>query len=347
MSANSSRPLTPTLWGRWVDLVLLGGASMIAFVAALLFPDTFRQIGSRPDQMLLLNAVVSYPHIMASFLLFYGKGGNSVTHPRIAWIAPIFLAALLVYCVQAESVRPLLFLAQVGFLYFFWHFLMQGVGCSLWLLGPHVEAAMRMNFRRMTFGTALVISLTGWLSLHKAGATENVFALPLPHLPIPEAWGNPIIWVSILAPLIYFGYLMTLASKLRLSGIIGAALPVLSLSLWFSPLLVGSPFRVLVQFLHGLQFFAFFWKTQVVHSPRPNSQALTAWLGCALVGVALFAWVPERMELAFGGAPSGPTGRIVAAFAIFLNIHHYLVDGTLWRLSEARNRQRLGLGMKL
>lgn len=65
--------------------------------------------------------------------------------------------------------------------------------------------------------------------------------------------------------------------------------------------------------------------------------------GCALLGVALFAWIPERMELWLGGTQPGTTGRIVAAFAIFLNIHHYLVDGTLSRLSETRNRQRLGI----
>lgn len=344
-TANPIPPPALSLWGKYGDLGLLGGASILAFVIVSLFPAIFREIGSRPDQMLLLNAVISYPHIIASFFLFYGRGGNSRTHPISAWILPLLLAVALTYCVRAESAQPLLFFAQLGFIYFFWHFLMQGVGCSLWLLGPRADAVTRTIFRRTTFGTALIIAIAGWLSLHQVGATENIFALPLPPLPVSAMWRTPLVLTSSLTVITYAGYLTTLVSRMGWSAVVGAFLPILSLALWFSPLMVGSPYRVLIQFLHGLQFLAFFRRTQVVQTPTSAVRLPFVWIGCALFGVALFAWIPANIETALGVGQPGATGRIVAAFAIFLNVHHYIVDGTLWRLSEVQNRRRLGFGV--
>ena len=323
-----------------LDFFFLGAISLVTFLALTLLSVSVGPFTFSSQHFLILNVLVSYPHIVSSFYLFYGKDGNWRSSPIIAWVLPLLLILLLYFAVY-NSLNLLHLLGQITLAYFFYHFLMQAMGCSLWLTGN--ARFNRLQFKRVLTTSALGIGILGWASVHMYGATGDVFDIPLPSLPVPLWLEQPITWAS---PFFLVGalfYIIRVApTSQRLRFILNSFLPLLALYLWFSPSLIHSPYRLLVTTLHALQYSLFFFRTQTTKQRHPVLIAII-WGVCGVLGMLCFIWVPGSIEKHVYEIPEGTTGRLVSSVAIFLNLHHYLVDGTLWSLKRESNRKRLGL----
>ena len=85
--------------------------------------------------------------------------------------------------------------------------------------------------------------------------------------------------------------------------------------------------------LHGLQYLACCYRAESARTGRALS--LFRWTemlaAAACGGLIMTAWLPGLLSRTFGG-PSVPS-LFAAAFFVFLNLHHYLIDAVIWRSS--------------
>jgi hypothetical protein len=84
---------------------------------------------------------------------------------------------------------------------------------------------------------------------------------------------------------------------------------------------------------HALQYLAIGHRAELAIADDEAQVGLMWWLnifaGAACGGLLLSRWAPALLDAQFT-APSGPR-LFAAAFFVFLNMHHYLIDATIWR----------------
>ena len=56
---------------------------------------------------------------------------------------------------------------------------------------------------------------------------------------------------------------------------------------------------------------------------------LNIFAGAACGGLLLSRWLPQGLDRSFG--TPGQPALFLAAFFVFLNLHHYLIDASIWR----------------
>jgi hypothetical protein len=87
---------------------------------------------------------------------------------------------------------------------------------------------------------------------------------------------------------------------------------------------------------HALQYLAVGHRAELaVAGEQPGEHGLMWWLnifvGATCGGLLLSRWVPEFLDHHIHSS-TGPL-LFAAAFFVFLNLHHYLIDAAIWRSS--------------
>jgi hypothetical protein len=84
---------------------------------------------------------------------------------------------------------------------------------------------------------------------------------------------------------------------------------------------------------HALQYLAIGHRAELAIADDEAQVGVMWWLnifaGAACGGLLLSRWAPQLLDAHFA-AHSGPR-LFAAAFFVFLNLHHYLIDATIWR----------------
>jgi hypothetical protein len=85
---------------------------------------------------------------------------------------------------------------------------------------------------------------------------------------------------------------------------------------------------------HALQYLAIGHRAELaIAVERPGAHGPVWWLnifaGAACGGLLLSRWVPRFLDTQIGNG-NGPL-LFSAAFFVFLNMHHYLIDASIWR----------------
>jgi hypothetical protein len=126
--------------------------------------------------------------------------------------------------------------------------------------------------------------------------------------------------------------------------------PALAHFIWFVPGAGLRAFWVVIPFFHSLQYLLIALAMQLKlrvdtkgggHSPRRIRAEAARWgfrniVGGALLFIglpALFSWLPF---------PLMTTAGIIAAA---INIHHFFVDGVIWKLRDARTSSALTMNI--
>ncbi len=90
---------------------------------------------------------------------------------------------------------------------------------------------------------------------------------------------------------------------------------------------------VLLAPFHALQYLAIGHRAELAIADDEAHLSITWWLnifaGAACGGLLLSRWAPQLLDAQFA-THAGPR-LFGAAFFVFLNLHHYLIDATIWR----------------
>lgn len=357
--SQSNRPQGQVhLWGATTDAVLLGGASIVAFLIIRTIEFSEESLAALFMATTVLAHFVNHPHFAHSYQIFYaslgdvraGRWGSDLSW-RWWWagvIAPLLLLISLGFAAWQASVGDTLWIALslnlmgalVG-----WHYVKQGFGMAM------TDAALKKRFwpprvRLALLTNAYLCWAAAWVGLNSTKAAIaywGFFSLEF-HIPASVI---VIAWVACLASTCTTALLVTRAlqdfrrrdpvAPLPYSGLLAY---VVSLYLWTLFAWVDPAYLLVIPLFHSLQYLTVVWRykwnewSTATTGRRPYREAASfASRGVAL-GALGFWLAPSLVDFARTGhftAGMGQTSIGLACAWLFINVHHYLLDNVMWR----------------
>lgn len=326
-----------------VDFALIGGVSLALYVGLSLFHD-----GARSGTVLLIAAfltwVGNWPHFAATNYRLYRSRETVSQYPITALMVPVLVLAGVVASVQA----PQAFAPYFVLCFLLWspyHFSGQSCGITL-IYARRAGLPVGKLERWALFGFVYMTFIAPMVRGHVGTTPIPFYSVAVPRLGVP-AWVAQVTDVLLWVAAAGFAAAM-LRWALRERRMIPAIvlLPAVTQLVWFE---FGSrlpSFSEFVPFFHGVQYLLIAWCVQlkekmdeqgIAPSPRYVGGESLRWaVGIFLGGAGLF-WVAPRL-LADTGVP------LLTATAIVISavqIHHFFVDGVIWKLKNPRVRTPL------
>jgi hypothetical protein len=304
----------------------------------------------------VLVALTSLPHYGATLLRVYESAEDRHKYALFAVHGTLLIAALFVVGLRSALIGSLIL--TVYLTWSPWHYSGQNYGISLMLLGRRgvPVAPLAKRLLRATFVLSYAMTFLAIHGLERSASYAPVVyqgaEFALLSIGIPAAWSEPALVVLAVG---YLGSLLGAAVLLLRAGALRALAPAASLvltqSLWFAiPVVVkawnlhgGSGPLVHVYTAYGFIWVAaahavqYLWVTSYYARASAKTQlGLARYLGkAALAGYAV--WTIPALLFAPGLLGRLPyESGLALLVAACVNIHHFILDGAIWRLRDGR-----------
>jgi hypothetical protein len=335
----------------WIDTLFVGAVS-IAFIVAWLVLDFDVSSGNTLARFAFVNFLLNAPHFMMSYRLLYGAADRRRAYPGVTWWVPALLlvwAAIGIASYRTSSVwLEALFGASAVSLS--WHYTGQTWGMMAsfaYVNGLGFTAGerrlVRANLWVLTgFHIVWAIVLVRKIFEVRGGATallSESAAMGLFHAAWALAAGSAILGLAGLA---------LWSQRLRRLPPVRVWVPWVSVHLWY--VLLGREPATLfwVQNAHALQYLMFPMRTELnrstaaspaagVRAGRGTLRMLRTYAITVVMGLGvlwLLPWLARRQE-GFAGLP------IELTLLSFVNLHHYFIDGVIWKIRDPQVRRDL------
>lgn len=316
-----------------VDVAAIGGLSIAAAIGALAMARAGMSVDAT-TLVIALGWIVNWPHFAATSYRLYRSRATMAQYPATAFGVPLLVLA----GVAAAFAWPSTAGASFVKLFMLWspyHFAGQTLGLTLLYArraGVSVGRLDRAAYAGFIFSTYL------WLILSQEAGVA-AYDPRIPRIGMPE-WAAFAALIGMhvcgLAALLAFAR-ASLAAKRLLPPIL--LLPAVAQYVWF---VAGSrleSFNMFVPFFHSLQYLLIAGAAQLKER-RDEAGAKTsalreaaAWMALNIGIGALLFWVLPRAVHHLTGVPMGFTVPVLGAA---VQIHHFFVDGVIWKLRNPR-----------
>ena len=287
-----------------------------------------------------LSLLVLGPHYAATYRRAYASADILRAHPLVTLVAPVALVAAAAWAIRSpRGFGPFYFLAYVAWSGY--HYSGQSLGVTM--LYPLRQRA-RLDAREkrllgLPLYTSWIVSLIGLMHLgagDRNAAYEivrNTFA-PV----VLPTWALGALLVPLVAS---FAGVVIVARERRARGqpLPRACYGVIAAQVsWFGFGLFFPFFSiVLVPVFHSLQYLAL---TGWHHTRGERARSLPAFAAYVLVVLVLGLVInPGLLALFVPRGASVETATAAAAVISAINLHHFLMDGRIWRIRERRVAQ--------
>ena len=283
-----------------------------------------------------LSFLLVGPHYAATYRRAYTSREVVRAHPWVTLVAPPILIAAALLAVRFPTTVGL---AYFG-LYVGWsgyHYSGQSLGLAM--LYPLRQGARLEPREKRLISLPLyvswILSLLGLFRLSSSArnpAYEAVrHAYPGPPLP---TWAVAL-GLAVLAASLTGVWTVARARRARGMPLPWPTYAVLSAQIaWFTIGLYQPLFNILlVPMFHGLQYLGL---TTWHASREPGAGGLGRFARYVLVVLLLGLVVNPGLFMIFRGSDAGRALIAAAAVTSFVNLHHFLLDGRIWRLRERR-----------
>lgn len=344
---------SPWLFGPAADLLLGYGLGYLLTVPLLLLLVAQQTLSVWPQWLAVGFALfVSYPHYGATILRAYEKREERRKYFLFTVHASIALAILLVVGTRSPFVGSLLFTIYASWSP--WHFAGQNYGLALMSLrrdGVDIPPAAK----RLLYASFVLSAVLAFLEIHAALEARETFSIThgssqtgfhLLRLGLPKFLGQGAVIACLVA---YAGTLVGAGILLLRRATPRQLLPVVLLivtqALWFAiPAAVTTlgalklidvlPFSfVWISTAHAVQYL---WVTAYYDRRSSPDQSTSHFLWRSLLAGNALAVVPSLLLApTLLGKTSWDTGLGFVIFAV-LNIHHFILDGAIWKLRDGR-----------
>lgn len=310
-----------------VDLLLIGGLSIAGAIAALILD----RAGISWDAVTLVVAlgwVVNWPHFAATSWRLYRSRETMARYPATAFGVPLLVLAGLA-CAFAWPATAGVAFVKLFMLWSPYHFSGQTLGFTL-LYARRAGIPIGRLDRAAISG--FIFSTYVWLVVsQEAGVLGGDPLIPILGLPgwMSTAALAAMHVLGLLALLRFVG--ACLSSRTLLPPIV--LLPAVAQYVWF---VVGSrleSFNLFVPFFHSLQYLLIAGAARVKERPGSPARGLAVWMAFNIALGALLFWVLPRAAHGLGLAPWRFSVVVLAAA---VQIHHFFVDGVIWKLRDPR-----------
>lgn len=305
----------------------MGGLSLLLFTVVLASGESSFSVSTLAlTAAWSFNWVINYPHFVATLARLYRKE-ERIKHLWVAYALPLafvpILAAGWAWPDQFGS-----YLVKTFLVWSAYHFGAQTFGLTL-LYAARLNFSFSIRDRYLLRAAIVSAFVHQWVYLESTGPSTlfQSIAIPLLNLPkvVPQfsfAIATMLFLASFLSPKNKVAFFQTK------NWII--PLPLIAYGTWF---LWGSrlnSFQTMVPFFHSLQYLVF---TASLVRPKEKMK----WAGMIIGGgFFLFALIPMLGD--FFAQSRGIAFPLVVAT---VQIHHFIVDGILWRLKDPAIRAEL------
>jgi tetratricopeptide (TPR) repeat protein len=354
MAASSSR----WLYGPWRDLLVGCGLwYAAAFVLLCLYGEAIRDQGGRL-WIPFVTLLVSTPHYGATLVRAYERRSDRRAYTVFTVYATLVLAA----CYAWGARDPLVgsWILTVYITWSPWHYTGQNYGIAVMFLRRR-GVSLDGGVKRVLYAAFGLSYLLTFLALH-AGASASHYApvsyddaairfLPLGFDP---SWGRPALAAAALA---YAAATLAVVTLLLRRARLADLTPALALmglqALWFSaPLLLrtwqietglepwespdGAYYFLWIAIGHAAQYL---WVTSYyarIDGRMGSSGESLRYLAKVLLAGAAVWTLPSLLFApgALGRMPFDAGLAVLTASAV--NLHHFILDGAIWKLRDGR-----------
>lgn len=320
-----------------IDTLCVGGLSVLV-IGSFLVLSAFIPKDLILAQFAVLTVLINGTHFMASYRLLYSSRPFALRYPAASIYVPLALVIYGVFSLWAlqwptPEPRFVDALLIVNALYLALHYTGQAWGMMssfAFLDGLRFSPLERTAFKvmlkilaawQMAWSLTLLSNQPAWLS----GSLPHVMKM-LTIAATLTAVGGFLLFIKIA---IRTGKLPTLRT----------VIPFFLLHVWYSFLWIYPQALFWVQISHALQYLSFPLRVELNRSQRDasasssrNSQlkAIVSYLGgITLASVVVFVGIKHGVT--YGGSGFEPYWLVIASA---INIHHYFIDGCIWKLGS-------------
>jgi len=345
-----------------VDLLLVGGLSLIVFVPLLL---TGRKdlvfIGAGAQAW--LSTSINMPHFMASYRLVYRDRATMLKHKWASIYVPLILIAYIALaaveiqyflpqsCTQAVQVHVaapecrslfVTVLIAVASGYLAWHYTGQVWGMMAsyaYLAGAKFERSERLLIRSGL--RILLVWQVCWFVYTQLAEPFRPTVRPV-YLLVSAGIGLAFILGAI-----------GLIRMWRRTGMLPPARTLvawLALFAWYAMMARDPKALFWIQIAHALQYLAFPVRVEINRTLADRARGATRLarhmalygFGLLLVSVVVTQVVPGAAMGVIGNVFGETPGNAAPILLLmFINIHHYFTDGVIWKISNPEVRRDL------
>ncbi len=318
--------------GPLVDTFFIGGASLLVFLFYRATLTGFAA-GQISDSAFALTGILvwvgNWPHFSATSYRLYESREHMNQFALTAYLIPVLIVLAAVAC----FVYPVSFAPYFVKLFVLWspyHFSLQTLGITL-------IYARRANLRISPLArqalTVFVISsfLVQYAESEIALRTGFMYALSFPQLALP-AWApnafQAIMYSSI--AVLAWELLPEILKSGRLPWIV--FVPLLTQYLWFVYGAKDVTFQLFTPLFHSLQYMLIAWSVEMHSRGRAPWKASARWYAMNVgLGALFFSGIPHLLaRFGFNLEYS------LLIFSAAISLHHYFVDGVIWKLQRER-----------
>jgi hypothetical protein len=354
---------------RFAEFMLVGGATLVLFPLAWILR---KALGSSSSDyavgfLTFYGAyVINDPHFAVTYVLFYRDARKRAFDPgygrsyRVRYViaglvVPVALAAWAIAALTARSAEMLGGMVQLMYLLVGWHYVKQGFGVMA-VLSARRGSPVGVRERKVILAHAFAGWAYAWASPAVAAGQFEEKGVVYTALAHPR-WLELATGVSLLVS--SAALVVVLVSKWRrerrafpLAPLAAFLITVWSWTIYSS---VDRFVQYVIPALHSIQYLYFVWlmkrnEARAGEGPPTFGRPVAVRLGLLVLSALGIGWLalhgaPDVLDAAFVARPRrgvpldalGPT-PFLAAFFVFVNVHHYFMDHVIWRRDEPLTR---------
>lgn len=344
------------LFGPVTDLALGCGLLYVGFFAAQVVAGPEMRTWLPQTLFPFVTLVLGAPHYGATLLRVYATGADRRHYAFFGIWVSLLVAVAFVAGLHVPVVGSLILTLYLTWSP--WHYSAQNYGVAVLLLKRR-GAEVAPTTRRLLRSSFNLSYLLVFLSLHGVGAATQQAAVEsyegsiytLLSLGIPRDVRDPLMFLTLAA---YLACTAAFIGQLGRAGALRAAGPTLVVvglqAVWFllpASVVIWSELARVEPFAPEFRAYAFMWVavghflqylwiTTYFAAASESRKGQTVYLGKAvLAGISI--WTVPTLLFApdlLGRLPYDLGLGLLAASAV--NIHHFILDGVIWRLRDDR-----------
>lgn len=321
----------------WIDLLCCGGLSIVAISAYLAYRllwnfGTTEQFNL--GKITLIAALLNWPHFMASYRLLYSSRVQIMRHKWASMAIPALLVCVGAFALAVPDHQTGTFTVNekvgtsvqlISHFYLAWHYTGQAwgmVSVFAFLNGNKMDGTERWMIR------SGIRFLLLWHVVWGSQAIGKEFADKIPFDTIFSVL-SLIGLVTLVLGIIGFNRIYTRTGKKPSLRMIA---PWAAIYLWYALLYLQPSAIFWVQIFHALQYMIFPIRVELNQHPSKSrstanmTRAVVYYLILVATGALVF-YLPETLM------PDGNDQyNLASLIASAVNIHHYFVDGVIWKI---------------
>ncbi len=343
MKGSASRRTTraPAILSPALDLLCVGGLSLIVFIPMLL--------SGRSDLVLVgagtqawLATVINMPHFVASYRIIYRSKAMILRHKWASIYIPVLLVAYSTFAMlqAGESGALVIVLIAVASAYLAWHYTGQVWGMMAsyaYLEGVRFEPVEK-RLVRTSLRILLVWHLTWFLytQMRRPDQVRPLYVLASAGTIVAFLLG---VW--------------GLAKLRRRTGVLPptrALVAWLSIFVWYAMLARDPKALFWIQAAHALQYLAFPIRVEMNRTSSAAAKSAGSFVlrmfayggGLLAISYVLSHVLPGTVMSTVGDMFGEEPGKAAPILILMIiNIHHYFTDGVVWKISNPEVRREL------